>query len=169
MQKSEFSEHAKRELNRLMEEDAIRHHKDDLEANRNRARAITVGTCFGGISELMMRGGDGRVLYAQLTPSESIEFLHQIASSIGCHISIKPREDFASWRVWKNTPDQIAHANGHAPWPNLEDETFGAGPTQANIGTTQTLPVPEKQELLDRTPDQGEKDEVMAIKENIDQ
>ena len=91
--------------------------ENDIAAEQNRARSVTVGTAFGGATELMMRKPDGNVIYAILQPVEVIELLHQLAAGVGCHLHLQPREDFASWRNWKTeTPEDIRHLNGHPPF-----------------------------------------------------
>ena len=71
-------------------------------ADLYRARAITVGSCFGGTLEVSMRLNDGTTVWTPLHPPEVIELINTLSAAIGCHISIKPREDFASWRQWKD-------------------------------------------------------------------
>jgi hypothetical protein len=88
----------------------------------NRARSVTVGTCFGGTVELSVRRADGTNTYAILQPVEVIEIVHQLAASVGCHIHIQPRKDFSSWRDWKYTEEELSHYRGvqHMPaigWP----------------------------------------------------
>lgn len=91
--------------------------ENDIAANQNRARSVTVGTSFGGVTELIMRKNDGNVVWATLQPVEVIELLHQLAAGVGCHLHLLPREDFASWRSWKTeTPEQLRHLNGHPPF-----------------------------------------------------
>lgn len=91
--------------------------ENDIAAEQNRARAVTVGTAFGGATELMMRKPDGNVVWAVLQPVEVIELLHQLAAGVGCHLHLQPREDFSSWRNWKTqTPEEIRHLNGHPPF-----------------------------------------------------
>ncbi len=91
--------------------------ENDIAANQNRAKSVTVGTAFGGAVELMMRKHDGNVVWAILQPVEVIELLHQLAAGVGCHLHVQPREDFASWRGWKTeTPEEIRHLNGHPPF-----------------------------------------------------
>jgi hypothetical protein len=107
----------------------------NFSANLNRARSVTVGTCFGGTTELMMRGNDGSVLWTPMQPVEVIELIHQLAANVGCHIALKPREDFASWREWKIAPHMYA-GNGWPPFVN------DMAPHQ-HIG--QNLPAPEQQ------------------------
>lgn len=87
-------------------------HLNSLESNINRARGVTVGTAGGGSVELSLRGNSADTMYAILQPSEVIELIHQLSGAVGCHIHIKPREDFSSWRVWKQGTDfsnQIAY------------------------------------------------------------
>lgn len=83
----------------------INKHNDELailsSADRiNRARSITVGTAFNGVTEIVMRG-DGKYIFSILQPTEVIELIHQLAANVGCHINIQPRNDFASWRQWR--------------------------------------------------------------------
>ena len=107
----------------------------NFESSLNRARSVTVGTCFGGTTELMMRGNNGSVLWAPMQPVEVIELIHQLAANVGCHIALKPRHDFASWRNWKADATMIA-GNGWPPFVN------DMAPHQ-HIG--QQLPAPEQQ------------------------
>lgn len=112
--------------------------------NTARARSVTVGTAFGGVAELIMRRSDGTFTFAILQPVEAIELIHQLAASVGCHINLAPRRDFASWRDWKYTEEELAHYRGvqhlpgvgHPPHPN--DIT-----PYAQIGAN--LPLPEQQ------------------------
>ena len=60
----------------------------------NRARSVTVGTAFGGVTELTMRANDGKTVFAIMQPVETIELIHQLAGNVGCHLALKPREDF---------------------------------------------------------------------------
>jgi hypothetical protein len=85
-----------RQMEKLHEEMQLLANADNL----NRARSITVGTAFGGVTEIMMRG-DGKHLWVLLQASEIVELIHQMAANIGCHIHIQPRDDFASWRKWR--------------------------------------------------------------------
>lgn len=125
-----------------------------------RARSITVGTCFGGTTEIMMRGNDGSVLWSPMQPVEVIELIHQLAANVGCHIHVKPRNDFSSWREWRVTDDEKQHLNGHPPFVN------DMAP-HAQVGAN--LPLPEQQPGLKFSiPDGSESnDEVMAIKKTV--
>jgi hypothetical protein len=91
---------------------------ENRESNRNRARSITVGTAFGGTSELMMRGDGGRHLWCVMQPGEVVELIHQLAANVGCNVALKPRDDFASWRDWRVSEAEKKHLNGHVPFVN---------------------------------------------------
>ena len=91
---------------------------ENFESNLNRAKSVTVGTAFGGTTEIMMRGSGGRHMWCVMQPVEVTELIHQLAANIGCHIAVKPRDDFASWREWRVSSAEKKHLNGHAPFPN---------------------------------------------------
>ncbi len=86
----------------------------NLLSNRNRARSLTVGTAFGGIIEVSMRG-DYHSLWCTLQPVEAVELIEQIAASAGLEIAIRPRQDFATWRGWDTDADNKYWA-GSAHW-----------------------------------------------------
>jgi len=90
----------------------------NTQSNSNRAMSVTVGTAFGGTTEITMRDDCGRSTWCQMQPVEVIELVHQLAASVGCHITINPRTDFASWREWRVTEQEKLHSNGHAPFGN---------------------------------------------------
>lgn len=90
----------------------------NFESSLNRARSVTVGTCFGGTTELMMRGNDGSVLWTPMQPVEVIELIHQLAANVGCHIALAPRNDFSSWRDWRVSEAEKKHLQGHPPFVN---------------------------------------------------
>jgi hypothetical protein len=102
-----------------LQKELDRRHKlrqlENLEANDTRAQSLTVGTAGGGTVEITMRSSSGRFLWNTYQPVEIIEFINQLAAGIGCHIHILPRQDFASWRNWKVTPEELAHARGIQP------------------------------------------------------
>ena len=91
---------------------------ENRESNRNRARSITVGTAFGGTSEIMMRGDGGRHLWCVMQPCEVVELINQLAANVGCNVALKPRDDFASWRDWRVSEAEKKHLNNHAPFVN---------------------------------------------------
>ena len=123
MKKSEFQQKA-REIDAKLELEAyekrrrtqIKMDMENSESNRNRARSITVGTAFGGTTEIMMRSDGGRHVWCVMQPVEVMELIHQLSANIGCHIHIKPRQDFGSWRDWKLTEEEKLHYNGHPPF-----------------------------------------------------
>jgi hypothetical protein len=91
-----------------------------LEAEaRDRARSVTVGTAFGGVTELTMRRADGTFTYAIMQPVEVIELIHQLSANVGCHMQLVPRKDFASWRDWKLTEAELEHYRGVQPLPGV--------------------------------------------------
>lgn len=87
------------------------------QAELNRARSVTVGTAFGGMTELSMRAIDGKTIWCIMQPVEVVELVHQLSANIGCHIAIKPRDDFSSWREWRVSEAEKKHLNGHPPHP----------------------------------------------------
>jgi hypothetical protein len=86
----------------------------NLLQNKNRARSLNVGTAFGGIVEVSMRG-DYHHLWCPLQPVEVVEVIEQLAASAGLQIAIRPRQDFATWRGW-NANDETRYWLGSAPW-----------------------------------------------------
>lgn len=91
---------------------------ESLEGENNRARSVTVGTAFGGVTEVGMRARTGTYVWCLLQPTEVTELIHQLAANIGCHINIKPRNDFGSWRQWKEDETPLLAGTGWAPWSN---------------------------------------------------
>jgi len=87
-------------------------------SNLNRARSVTVGTAFGGTTELMMRSDGGRHIWSAMQPVEVIELIHQLAANVGCSADLTPRKDFASWRDWRVSEAEKKHLNGYAPFVN---------------------------------------------------
>ena len=92
--------------------------QQELQEAQNRARSVTVGTAFGGTTELIMRRTDGLFTFAIMQPVEVIEIIHQLAANVGCHLQLVPRKDFASWRDWRVSEEERLHLNGHPPFPN---------------------------------------------------
>lgn len=109
----------KKEIEQHEQEMAILSSADRL----NRARSITVGTAFNGVTEIMMRG-DGKYIWCILQPAEVTELIHQLAANIGCHIHIQPRDDFSSWRKWRELDDKPLSTNfpPFANFPPLAQE-----------------------------------------------
>ena len=114
-----------------------------IEADKNRAQTISVGSAGGGTTEISLRGIDGAYLFHLMHPPEVVELIHQLAASNGLHIALKPRDDFASWRQWKEVTDEDRqHLNGWAPFAQLEHNS-------KNYGRGVPLRIPEKQEGAD--------------------
>ena len=108
----------KSEAKRKLEEMQMEMEIENRASNLNRARSVTVGTAFGGTTELMMRSDGGRHIWCVMHPVEVIELIHQLAANVGCNIALKPREDFATWRDWKVSDQERLSFNGHAPFAN---------------------------------------------------
>lgn len=102
-------------LDAIHAQQQIKCHEEAL----NRARSVTVGTAFGGSTELTMRGMGSTFTYAILQPVEVVELIHQLAANIGCHLNLQPRGDFASWRDWNHTEDELNHFRGLQSMPGV--------------------------------------------------
>tara|TARA_R110000868_G_scaffold253937_3_gene510556 strand:+ start:117 stop:662 length:546 start_codon:yes stop_codon:yes gene_type:complete len=102
------------QLRKIDEKMSLENRANDL----SRARSVTVGTCFGGTTELIMRANDGHILWTPMQPAEVVELIHQLAANVGCHIHVQPRKDFSSWREWNLTEAEKLHYNGHAAFVN---------------------------------------------------
>ncbi len=91
----------RKKINELYEENEY----DSVNSMRHRARSITCGTAFGGVVEVQMRT-ESNFMYAQMQPTEAIEFIEQLAAGVGVEIAMRPKVDFASWRGWEEVIDQ---------------------------------------------------------------
>jgi hypothetical protein len=88
-----------------------------LDSNRNRAQSVSIGMSASGTTEITMRGVDGTFLWNLYQPVQVTEFIHQLAASIGCHIHIQPRDDFGSWREWREPSEtEKLRLNGFPPF-----------------------------------------------------
>jgi len=105
----------RKKINEIYEENELA----NLESNKNRARSFTVGTAFGGIIEVSMRG-DFHNLWCILQPVEAVEFIEQLAAAAGLQVALRPKQDFASWRGW-NVDTENKYWVGSAHW-QLEDK-----------------------------------------------
>jgi len=149
----------KTELDKKMQDMLAQQSLANFEGERNRARSISIGNAGGGVTEITLRKVNGETTWSLLQPVEVIELIHQLAANVGCHMSLKPREDFASWRGWKSTlSDQPAiENNGHPPHPNEISEHIQVGAK---------LPSPEKQPGLKLN---RSKQNAVATKKTIDE
>lgn len=163
------------ELNMIM----INHEMSEKSrmGDMNRARSFQVGTAFGGITEISMRAGDGVTYWAQLQPVEVVEIIQQLAANIGCHVAIKPREDFSTWREWKVEDELKLAYNGWAPWvndisPHLHIGTGMApmdnSPGRVNNEAGRQIGKNTHQEIITVRSDDNA-DPPMAVEKNINQ
>lgn len=91
--------------------------------NDNRAQSMTIGSCGGGTTEISMRGVYGQNLWNAYQPVEVIEIINQLSAAIGCHIHIQPREDFSSWRTWREmTEEDKKHLNVFPPFSEFVED-----------------------------------------------
>ncbi len=158
-------------MNKKENQKRIQDHHRKMEINGlleavNRARSITVGSCFGGTIEISMRRTDGSNTFAIMQPVEVIELIHQLAASAGCHIHIQPRKDFASWRDWKYTEEELAHFRGEQFLPRI-----GHPPHSNDVSLHNTkgasLPPPDKQPGYQYLISKGKQDEDVATENHI--
>jgi len=101
----------KQKMNEMYEEDSYR----STLQNRTRARSITSGPCGGGSIEISMRGDFGN-MWIPLRPTEIVEFLEQLASSVGVEIAMRPKQNFSAWRTWHDDETASAYWKGSADW-----------------------------------------------------
>ena len=106
------------EFKKKLDELRIQQELDNRAGELNRARSVTVGTAFGGTTEITMRGNGSNFLYCLMQPAEVVELIHQLAANVGCHLALTPRQDFASWREWRVSEAEKKHLNGHVPFAN---------------------------------------------------
>ena len=138
----------------------------NINSNDNRAQSITVGTAGGGTTEISMRSNTGAFLWNAYQPVEIVELIHQLAANIGCHIQVRPRQDFASWRDWKYTEEELAHYRGEQFWP-----ATGHAPHVNDLSPHRTvganLPAPAQQPGLNPKPFNRSKKDVVAIEKTV--
>jgi hypothetical protein len=107
------------EIEKEIQRKAKLRHLKSLMQEDHRAQSITIGTAGGGTTEITLRGIDGSYLWLVQQPVEVIELINQLSANIGCHIHIQPRNDFSSWRQWKElSEEERLHLNGFPPFPN---------------------------------------------------
>jgi len=164
-----MDKNTKNRIKKIEEQRRIR----DLESSTFRARSVSVGTAFGGTTEISMRGDAGQSLWCIMQPVEVIELIHQLASNVGCHLALKPREDFSAWRNWKPDATMISGNN----WPPFVNDMS----PHNQIGTSQStqadvlLPPDNKEQIVSgvspalktqKTKNRS-KDNAVATKKNI--
>lgn len=156
----EYAVMNKKELQKELEKRNIQRQIESMDANLTRAQSVTIGTAGNGTTELTMRSPTGSFLWNTYQPVEVVELIHQLAANIGCHIAIQPRNDFSSWRQWKEpTEEERKHLNGFPPFAGLI-----TGYTE--VGGN--LPHPSKTPGKTSNKDSGEKKNALAAKKNID-
>lgn len=101
----------RKKMSEMYEEDSYR----STLQNRSRARSITSGPAGGGSIEISMRGDFGN-MWIPLRPTEIVEFLEQLASSIGVEIAMRPKQNFTSWRSWHDDEHGSPYWKGSADW-----------------------------------------------------
>lgn len=136
--------------------------KQALMEAQNRARSVTVGTCFGGTIEISMRRADGSNTFAILQPVEAIELIHQLAANVGCHLQLAPRRDFASWRDWKYSEAELAHYRGEQLLPGVGWAPH-ANDMAPHMQIGANMPQPELQPGMPNTLGGNEDGEPLAI------
>lgn len=114
--KREQTSKIRKKINELYEENEYQ----NLQANKNRARSFTVGTAFGGIIEVSMRGDYGN-LWCLLQPVEAVEFIEQLAAAAGLQVALRPKQDFSTWRGW-NVDTENKYWVGSAHWQLGDDD-----------------------------------------------
>lgn len=105
----------RKQINEFYEENELA----NLIANKNRARSFSVGTAFGGIIEVSMRG-DHHNLWCILQPVEAVEFIEQLAAAAGLQVALRPKQDFSTWRGW-NVETEDKYWVGAARWQLGDD------------------------------------------------
>jgi len=106
-----------------------------------RGRSVTVGSTGGDGIEINIRMQNGFVAYMPMSHHHAVELAHQIAAQAGCHIAIKPREDFASHRQWNDDTPMLGAV--------FKQDLLGYNPDQNLLLAKQE--VEEAQQKLQRT------------------
>ena len=107
------------EIEKEIERKSKLRHLRAMSQEEYRAQSITVGTVGGGTTEITLRGADGSHLWIAQQPVEVVELINQLSANIGCHIHIQPRNDFSSWRQWRELSDEDRlRLNGFPPFSN---------------------------------------------------
>lgn len=121
----------KKDLQELEEKIHLRMKERQLKSmaqDDHRAQSISIGHAGGGTTDITMRGACGGYLWNIYQPTEVVELINQLAANIGCHIHIQPREDFSSWRQWKQISDEEReNLNGFPPFSEQLNQNFRLG------------------------------------------
>ena len=130
----------------------------------NRARSVAIGTAFGGTTEITMRCNDGRTIWAHLQPVEVTEMIHQMAGNIGCHIALKPRDDFATWRQWDEDKQLIGQ------WPPFANDMANHSERAAIMAPPEMQPgVPQAISELKKDPQSLLPQQIAALEQQLQQ
>jgi len=156
----------KKAIQKKINEATLRTHLNGVSEGLNRARSITVGTCGGGTIEVAMRRADGSNTFIILQPVEVVELIHQLSAQIGCHLQMLPRRDFASWRDWKYTPEELAHYRGVQSLPGVghPPHSNDMAPHQSK---GQVLPPPDQQPGLALPEPKNHHEQTVAAQKTI--
>lgn len=161
-----MKERMSKEARKLLQDhnNLIRKHQleNGIKESFTRARGVAVGTAFGGTVEISLRGEGGSHMWAVLQPVEAVEILHQLAAAVGCHLHLTPRRDFAAWRNWKNSPEELEHFRGGETRPGVGHPPHAKALVESGYDTS--LPPPEEQPGLPPQEKEAKDEEAMAAK-----
>ena len=105
MQEDEFSDILFKDIQTYARREMSMHDAAMQIAAREEEQYRGISLTFGQIGacdiEVSMRMHNGHVSYYTMRPAQCIEYIHQLAALVGLAISIKPRDDFSSYRAWK--------------------------------------------------------------------
>lgn len=134
-----------KQLQKEMERRAKERQLKAMAHEESRAQSITIGNAGGGTTEISMRGVCGGYLWNVYQPAEVVELINQLSANIGCHIHIQPRNDFSSWREWKEVPEEErARLNGFVPFAQISAQGYVTAtgtpvlPGQTNMGRVES-------------------------------
>ena len=155
----------------------LERHKKTVKQEEFRAQSWSIGKCGACSTEISLRGDDGAYLFTILHPADVVEAIHQLAANIGCHIHIQPRNDFASFREWKQpTEEDLNHLNGWTPFPGISRDHPAIGKGHLSIDrpfaiqneqNKQRLKEQIKQELLTEMKNEEPQKDAVAVKKPV--
>ena len=124
LQEDEFSELVFKDIETYVRREQRLHDAAMQIAQREEEQYRGVALAFGQIGacdiEASMRMHNGHVAYFVMRPAQVTEYIHQLAALVGLTISVKPREDFSSYRAWKE------HDGYDSNYIGLETDEIGA-------------------------------------------